>query len=126
MHNYFMYNYLMFKRDWIKGSLRTIILKLLSEKPRMYGYEITRMVERRSQNQLQITEGALYPALHKLEIQGLLISEKISIGKRMRKYYSLTPLGRSEANQNLEEYFSFVRTMITLLSPKLPLAHDVE
>ena len=111
----------MYKQDWLKGSLRTILLKLLSEQPRMYGYEITRMVEKRSDQQIQITEGALYPALHKLEAQGLLSSEKVNLGGRVRKYYSLTPKGQTEAQQNIEQYFEFVRTMLLLLSNKQPL-----
>lgn len=111
----------MYKQDWLKGSLRTILLKLLSEQPRMYGYEITRMVEERSNQQIQITEGALYPALHKLEAQGLLSSEKVNLGGRVRKYYSLTTKGQTEAQQNIEQYFEFVRTMLLLLSNKRPL-----
>ena len=113
-----MYYCLMHNNEWLKGSLKTIILKLLSDHPRMYGYEITRMVEQLSQRNIQLTEGALYPALHKLESQGLLQSEKVNIGKRVRKYYSLTTKGQAEARQNLEDYFSFVRTMIVLLSNK--------
>ncbi len=115
-----MYYCFMYTKDWIKGSLRTILLKLLSENPRMYGYEITRMVERLTDHQIQITEGALYPALHKLESQGLLISEKVHVGRRVRKYYSLTEKGRELVTKNVEDYFSFVRTMIMLLSPKTP------
>jgi DNA-binding PadR family transcriptional regulator len=108
----------MYKNEWFKGSLRTILLKLLSEHPRMYGYEITRLVVERSESNIQITEGALYPALHKLESQGLLVSEKVSIGRRVRKYYSLTPRGQAEAQQNIEDYFSFIRTMLIILSNK--------
>lgn len=115
-----MYNYLMYSSDWLKGSLRTILLKLLSEHPRMYGYEITRVVENLSENHIQITEGALYPSLHKLESQGLLVSEKVKIGNRTRKYYSLTTKGRAEAQQNIEEYFDFVRTMLLILSKNSP------
>ncbi|MCL4162624.1 UNVERIFIED_CONTAM: hypothetical protein GTU68_057545, partial [Idotea baltica] len=55
-----------------KGSLVTIILKLLNEHDKMYGYEITQKVKDITKNELQLTEGALYPALHKLEAQGLL------------------------------------------------------
>ena len=113
-----MHIYLMYKNDWIKGSLRTILLKLLNEHPRLYGYEITQMVQLRSDNSIQITEGALYPSLHKLESQGYLLSEKVLIGKRVRKYYSLTSIGQKEAQENIEEYFSFVRTMLVLLSNK--------
>ena len=111
-----MYNCFMYKNDWLKGSLRTILLKLLSERPQMYGYEITQMVRLRSNHSIQITEGALYPALHKLESQGMLISEKVKIGKRVRKYYSLTSEGKAKAQENIEDYFSFVRTMLLLLS----------
>ena len=110
----------MYSNEWLKGSLRTIILKLLSEHPRMYGYEMTRKVEELTENQIKLTEGALYPALHKLESQGLLVSEKINIGRRVRKYYALTPKGRTAASKTVEEYFGFVRTMIMLLSPKKP------
>lgn len=110
----------MYKNDWLKGSLKTIILKLLSEHPRMYGYEITRMVEQQTENNIKLTEGALYPALHKLESQGLLVSQKVNVGKRIRKYYSLTPQGQTAALQHIEEYFSFVRTMLVLLSNKKP------
>lgn len=113
-----MYHCFMYSNEWLKGSLRTIILKLLSERPRMYGYEITRMVEDLTDNQIKLTEGALYPALHKMESQGLLISEKVNVGRRVRKYYSLTSKGRAAASQTVEEYFGFVRTMIMLLSPK--------
>ena len=55
-----------------KGSLNTIIMKLLEENGKMYGYEITQKVKAITQGELNITEGALYPALHKLEAEGLL------------------------------------------------------
>ena len=55
-----------------KGSLQTIILKLLGENDKMYGYEITQRVKELTKGELKITEGALYPALHKLEADGLL------------------------------------------------------
>ena len=54
-----------------KGSLQTIILKLLENQEKMYGYEITQKVKDITQGALTITEGALYPALHKLEAEGL-------------------------------------------------------
>ena len=55
-----------------KGSLNTIIMKLLEENGKMYGYEITQRVKAITLGELTITEGALYPALHKLEAEGLL------------------------------------------------------
>ena len=73
-----------------KGSLQTIILKLLESNDKMYGYEITQKVKELTKGELQITEGALYPALHKLEADGLLDVEVAKVGNRLRKYYKLT------------------------------------
>ena len=53
--------------ELIKGTLKTIILKLLADNGRMYGYEITQRVRELTSERIQITEGALYPTLHALE-----------------------------------------------------------
>ena len=60
-----------------KGSLVTIILKLLQDNDKMYGYEITQKVKELTKGELNITEGALYPALHKLEAEGFLLVESL-------------------------------------------------
>jgi len=65
----------MISKDLLKGTLKTIVLKLLSEQGKMYGYEITRRVEEMTKGKLQLTWGALYPTLHKLESEGLISSE---------------------------------------------------
>lgn len=104
-----------------KGSLQTIILKLLEEQDKMYGYEITQKVKAITKGELKITEGALYPALHKLEAQGLLDVEIISIGNRMRKYYKLTEQGTKETVNRLAELEEFIKTMQTIINPKLNL-----
>lgn len=80
----------------IKGSLTTIILKLLEENGRMYGYEMTRAVRQLTNNRMDITEAALYPALHKLLADDLLETTSELADGRMRKYYSLTKKGRKE------------------------------
>ena len=79
-----------------KGSLVTIILKLLNESDKMYGYQMTQKVKELTKGQLQITEGALYPALHKLEAEGLLEVEVEKVDNRLRKYYKLTEKGNVE------------------------------
>jgi len=79
-----------------KGSLQTIILKLLEENDKMYGYEITQRVKELTKGELQITEGALYPALHKLEGEGFLDVEVSKVDNRLRKYYKLTENGTKE------------------------------
>ncbi|MDG1729694.1 MAG: helix-turn-helix transcriptional regulator [Algibacter sp.] len=104
-----------------KGSLITIILKLLNEHDSMYGYEITQKVKEITKDELQLTEGALYPALHKLEAQGLLDVEVIKIGNRVRKYYKLTEAGTKETVDKLAELESYIRNMRALVNPKFRL-----
>ena len=111
---------LMHDAQLIKGTLKTIILKLLSEHGRMYGYEITRTVEKLTDGQLVLTEGALYPTLHKLEAEGWVVTQKEQVGGRMRKYYALTPSGDSERASKLREFDAFVNMMRLILRPVTP------
>jgi len=102
-----------------KGSLTTIILKLLNEHDKMYGYEITQKVKALTKGELKITEGALYPALHKLEAEGLLDVEVAKVDNRLRKYYKLTETGTKETVNKLEELAEYIKTMQALVNPKL-------
>ena len=102
-----------------KGSLSTIILKLLNENDKMYGYEITQKVKAITKGELKITEGALYPALHKLEAEGLLDVEVAKVDNRLRKYYKLTENGTKETVNKLEELAEYIKTMQALVNPKL-------
>ncbi|MBC7920855.1 MAG: helix-turn-helix transcriptional regulator [Ferruginibacter sp.] len=108
----------MYSSELLKGSLQTIILKLLSENGRMYGYEITGRVKALSEGEILLTEGALYPTLHKLEADGLVVTETVSLGKRIRKYYSLTPAGTATATARVQEFLEFVQTMRIILATK--------
>lgn len=107
----------MIANDLLKGTLRTIVLKLLADHGRMYGYEITRKVEELSAGKIKLTFGALYPVLHKLEADGHIRTEAEYIGRRVRKYYSLTEVGRSWTQQKVDEFFDFVNTLTHLLNP---------
>ena len=102
-----------------KGSLNTIIMKLLGENERMYGYEITQKVKEITKGELNITEGALYPALHKLEAEGLLDVEIKKVDNRVRKYYKLTESGQTETVNRLAELEQFIRNMQSIVNPKL-------
>jgi len=73
----------MIQTDLIKGSLRTIVLKLLKENGRMYGYEITRRVEELTAGKIKLTYGALYPVLHKLENEGVLVTVQENYNNRI-------------------------------------------
>lgn len=101
-----------------KGSLTTIILKLLSENDRMYGYEITQKVKALTKGELKITEGALYPSLHKLEAEGFLDVEVLKVDNRMRKYYKLTEAGTKETGIKLSELEDYIAIMRALVNPK--------
>jgi PadR family transcriptional regulator, regulatory protein PadR len=101
-----------------KGSLNTIIMKLLEEQGRMYGYEITQKVKEITKGELNITEGALYPALHKLEADGLLDVEVEKVDNRLRKYYKLTEKGTTETVNRLAELEEFIKNMQTIVNPK--------
>ena len=101
-----------------KGSLTTIILKLLDKEGKMYGYEITQKVKTITKGELQITEGALYPALHKLEAEGLLDVEVAKVDNRLRKYYKLTAKGEKETVNRLAELEEYIRSMQQLVNPK--------
>ena len=104
-----------------KGSLQTIILKLLAAHDKMYGYEITQKVKELTKGELNITEGALYPALHKLEASGMLDVEVAKVGNRLRKYYKLTEQGTKETVSKMEEMQAFLKTMQQLVNPKFGL-----
>lgn len=108
----------MYSSELIKGTLKTIVLKLLAEHKKMYGYEITQKVKEMTNDKIQITEGALYPTLHALEADGILITETEFIGKRVRKYYSLSPDGKKLSKEKVNEFADFMNTMKFLLDIK--------
>jgi DNA-binding PadR family transcriptional regulator len=105
----------MYSSELIKGTLKTIILKLLSDNDKMYGYEITHKVKELTGGKIQLTEGALYPTLHALEAQGILSTDVVNVGNRIRKYYSVTPSGKKVATEKVNEFSEFLDTMIFLL-----------
>jgi DNA-binding PadR family transcriptional regulator len=101
----------MIQTDLIKGSLRTIVLKLLKENGRMYGYQITRRVEELTSGKIRLTYGALYPVLHKLESEGVLITEQENYNNRIRVYYSLTDKGQSLVTERIRELMEFIESL---------------
>lgn len=80
--------------DLVQGTLDMLILKTLA-RGRAHGYAIAESIHQRSEDVLRVEEAALYPALHRLELRGLLAAEwGISDSKRRAKYYWLTVRGR--------------------------------
>ncbi len=91
-----------------KGTLQNIILKLLAKEVKMYGYQMTQRAKELTQGELEMTEGALYPLLHKLEDDGLITSELQNINGRDRKYYFLTEKGRKQQQTQENEMRSYL------------------
>jgi len=104
-------------KEYIRGTIRTIVLKLLSDRRRMYGYEITQRVAELSNDEIKLTYGALYPILYKLEDEGLLVTTSEIVENRARKYYSLTQKGKAVATEKVSELQKFAETLKILLRP---------
>ena len=82
--------------DLLQGTLDMLVLRTLA-RGRLHGYAIAESIHQRSDDVLRVEEGALYPALHRLELRGLLVSEwGLSENNRRAKYYQLTPQGRRQ------------------------------
>lgn len=108
----------MYSKELTKGTLQPIILKLLGDNEKMYGYEITQRVKELTKGKIDISEGALYPILHKLEADGIVETEKVYIGKRVRKYYTITGAGRKAVANVTAELTDFIGTLSIIFNPK--------
>ncbi|MDR1257923.1 MAG: PadR family transcriptional regulator [Tannerellaceae bacterium] len=115
----------MFSQEILKGTLKPMIIKLIMEEGKMYGYQITQQVKKLSCEQIALTEGALYPALHKLVEDGFLVVESEQVGNRERKYYSLSEIGRQTAAAKLEEIRESIRVLVRIFDLK-PLVYDIK
>ena len=100
-----------------RGSLDTILLKLLRDEGKMYGYQISKKVKEISEGRFVITEGSLYPALHKLERKGYLDIEFKRVDNRTRKYYKLSTKGNKAVKEEVEEMKSFLTGLSLIVNP---------
>ncbi len=115
---FYIYLDMAINNELFKGTLQTIILNLLAENDRMYGYEITQKVKLITDGELVLKEGALYPALHKLEAEGLLETSTEIVENRVRKYYALSEFGEREVVSKLQEARDFIAQLQLLLNLK--------
>jgi DNA-binding PadR family transcriptional regulator len=99
------------------------VLKLLEENGRMYGYDITRKVESLTSGRIKLTYGALYPVLHKLEKEGVLMTESENFNNRIRIYYSLTDKGHSVVEERIQELKMFIESLQDIVNPLPGLSH---
>jgi transcriptional regulator len=101
--------------DLVQGTLDMLILKAVSLGP-LHGYGVLLRIQQISKDQLEIQQGSLYPALYRLEHQGLLASEwGESENKRRAKYYRLTPAGRKRLESEAAEWKRMSDLMAAIL-----------
>lgn len=99
-----------------KGTLLNIVLKLLSKEGKMYGYQMTQKAKLLTEGELEMTEGALYPILHKLEADGIIESEIVITNGRERKYYFLTEKGKGIQVEKEQEVLSFIQNLTSIFN----------
>ena len=109
----------MYSKELLKGTLSAIILKLLAENEKMYGYEISKHVKALTEGKIHLKDGSLYPALQKLTADGLLSFKEEYVGKRVRKYYMLTKKGKTETVAYVAELKDFMTTLNKIIFPEL-------
>jgi DNA-binding PadR family transcriptional regulator len=101
----------MHSKELLKGTIEIILLRLLQENNKMYGYEMMQEAEKISNGRITISEGSLYIILHRLVKEGVLHTEKRHIGKRVRIYYSLTRQGKKTAKAKLKDMQEFINSL---------------
>ena len=106
-----------YQRELLKGNTDSLLLYLLSCQP-MYGYQIIKELEKRSQGYFQFKEGTLYPALHRLEKAGYIAGkwETLPSGQE-RRYYTITEKGVRDYSQRLEDWKNFARAVNAVIQP---------
>ena len=110
----------MAKIDLIQGTLDVLVLKTLSWGP-LHGYAIARFIKRATGDTLQIEEGALYPALHRMEQRGWVVSDwGLSENNRRAKFYKLAPKGRKALRTEASTWQRYVEAVEMLLALDRP------
>ena len=101
----------------LQGTLELMILKTLTRES-MNGYAISQWIRDQTREDILIEEGALYPALHRMEARGLLSSEwGVSENNRRAKYYALTRAGRAELSEQERNWQRYTRAVARVLQP---------
>jgi transcriptional regulator len=100
----------------VKGTLDTLVLRALSWAP-MHGFEITSWLEERSGGALEIEDGALYHALHRLEARRLVVAEwGVTANNRRARYYSMTPEGQAYLDAETAKWVRYADTVTGILT----------
>ena len=103
----------------LKGNLELLLLAVLRGGP-LHGYAVIAGLRERSGGSFDLPEGTIYPALHKLEREGLVLSSWEDAAGRRRRIYELTPRGKRALAHQSEQWHSFVRGVNAVLSVVTP------
>ena len=105
------------RRELMKGNIDSLLLCLMSQKP-MYGYQIIKELEHRSEGYFQFKEGTLYTALHRLEKAGLILGKwRMLPTGQQRKYYHTTDKGYAILVENRDQWQDFLTAMNLIIQP---------
>jgi transcriptional regulator len=105
--------------DLLQGTLDMLVLNSLQLEP-MHGWGITERIEQWSEHVLQLGQGSLYPALYRLERQGLIRSDwKVTANNRRARYYSLTREGRRQCDAEIAQWRRVSRAVNLVLDAAL-------
>src|SRR5690348_242985 len=106
-----------FRGEMLQGTLDMLVLKTLAQGP-AHGHTIALIIERSSEEFLQVEQGSLYPALYRLEDRGWIASFwGTSENNRKAKYYRLTPAGRKQLAEQTSDWEQLVRAIGRILHP---------
>jgi PadR family transcriptional regulator, regulatory protein PadR len=125
IHRIIMYICTMYSKELLKGTISAIILKLLADQDRMYGYEISMRVKELSDGKILLKDGSLYPALQKMTSDGWLSFKEEEVGGRIRKYYYITKQGHKEKAIYVEELKDFIATLNRIVFPELKIYESI-
>lgn len=107
------------RSDVLQGTLDMLVLRALQLEP-MHGWGITERIEQWSESVLQLGQGTLYPALYRLERQGLIASEwRTTANNRRARYYALTRSGRRHFNEEIVQWRRMSRAVNLVLDATL-------
>jgi len=104
--------------DLLRGNTDVLLLFLISELDMAYGYRLIKEIEKRSHGFFQFKEGTVYPALHKLENEGLVQAEWTSFSSGLeRRYYTITEKGKAVLQNRLTMWQNFANAMDLVFKP---------
>ena len=107
----------LYRRELLKGSTETLLLSLLADES-MYGYQLVKEMDKRSNGYFRFKEGTLYPALHRLERDGLISGMwETSPSGQNRRYYNISARGHAKLASMLEEWNLFTRAVNLVAQP---------